>query len=79
MYVFICILEPVKLVGEGEYNLDVLKEVKVTDSYLGLDQDIRDCQNEEPYHNCTTRLYMNSILKKCRCLPLHLNLLNEVQ
>ena len=28
------------LIGEGDYNLNVLKEVEVTDSYLGLNQDI---------------------------------------
>ena len=45
--------EPVVLVGEGEYNLNVLTDIKVTESYLGLDQNIRKCQNQEPYDNCT--------------------------
>ena len=30
--------EPLKLVGEGEYNINALKEFNVTDSYLGLDE-----------------------------------------
>ena len=33
--------------GEGEYNLNVLKEIQVTDSYLELDQNTRGCQNKE--------------------------------
>ena len=51
-----CIIyaEPVKLIGEGEYNLNTLKDIVVTDSYLGLDMDVRNCQHEEPYVNCTT-------------------------
>ena len=39
--------EPVKLTGEGEYNLNVLKEIRVTESYLGLDQNIRGCHDEK--------------------------------
>ena len=35
------ITEPVRLIGEGNYNLNVLKEIDVTDSYLGLDQEVR--------------------------------------
>ena len=70
--------EPTKMTGEGEYNLNVLKEIKVTDSYLGLDQDRRECQNKEPFYNCTTRLFIDSLLRQCGCLPLNLRLSNKV-
>ena len=60
------------MIGEGEYNMNVLKEIKVTDSFLGLDEDKKGCQNEEPFHNCTTRHYISSILKECGCLPLNM-------
>ena len=63
-------IETVKLIGEGEYNLNALKEIRVTESYLGLDQDTRDCQHEEPYDNCTTRHYLDALLEVCGCLPL---------
>ena len=72
------IAEVVKLVGEGEYNLDSLKEIKVTDSYLGLDQEERGCQNEEAIDNCTSRQYHNTILGKCRCLPLNMRASHKV-
>ena len=58
----ILVTEPVKLIGEGEYNINVLKEIKVTDSFLGQDQDTRKCQNDEPYLNCTTRQYHETFL-----------------
>ena len=32
--------------GEGEYNLNVVKEQKVTESYLGLDLSVRECKVE---------------------------------
>ena len=61
--------ELVKLIGEGEYNLDDLKEITITESYLGLDQDVRGCQNEESLNDCRTRSYKDTLLKKCGCLP----------
>ena len=67
-----------KFVGEGEYNLNVLKEISVTDSYLGLDQEDRHCQNKEPHGNCTTRQYRKTYLQKCGCVPLNIRLFNEV-
>ena len=71
-------LEPVKLIGEGEYKLDVLKEIVVTDSYLGLDKYIRGCQNEEPLENCTTRSYIENLVRNCGCLPLTIRLTDKV-
>ena len=44
----------------------------VTESYLGLDQEERGCQNEETLDNCTSRQYYDTILVKCGCLPLHI-------
>ena len=57
------------MIGEGEYNLDALKEIEVTDSYLGMDQDIRHCQTEESLFSCTTRHYIDTLLGQCGCLP----------
>ena len=71
-------LEPVELIGEGEYNLNDLKEIKVTDSYLGLDEHVRGCQNEKSFHNCTTKHYIDSILKECGCLPFDVRVSDKV-
>ena len=35
------LLESVKLMGEGEYNLDDTREIEVTDSHLKLDKTVR--------------------------------------
>ena len=61
--------EPVKLIGEGKYNLNQIREIKVTESYLGLDQDVKDCQNEEELETCTTMQHINTVIKECGCLP----------
>ena len=74
----ICFTEPIQLVGEGKYNLNVLKEISVTDSYLGLDQSTRRCQNEEPLNDCMTRTHKMNILQKCGCLPFNMRLSDDV-
>ena len=47
--------EPVLLHGEGEYNLNVIKDVKVTESFHTLSKDDKGCQNTETIDDCTTR------------------------
>ena len=64
------VLEPVKLVGEGEYNLNVIKEIKVTESCHGLGRHVTECQNEEDIEDCTTRQYIDSYIKQCGCIPI---------
>ena len=66
------------MIGEGEFNLDDFRQIGITESYLGLDPVLKGCQNEEPLHNCTTRLYIQKLLEKCDCLPLNLRTSNEV-
>lgn len=66
------------LIGEGEYNLNDLKEIEITDSYLGLDREVRECQNVEPLYNCTTRHYHDAIMEECGCLPVNIRLSHKV-
>ena len=42
----------------------------VTDSFLGLPLEAKDCQNEEDLVDCTTRHYQDNVLDNCGCLPL---------
>ena len=72
-----CIIEPVLLVGEGEYNLNALTEIKATDSYVGLGQAVTNCQTADPLHICTTKKYIENTLAKCGCLPLTVSNKNE--
>ena len=65
--------DPVTLSGEGQYNLNSLKKIEVTQSFLGLDRDDRNCQNVESFDNCTTSFYIDNIITKCKCLPLSIN------
>ena len=66
------IIEPVELQGEGRYNLNDMKEIIVTDSYLELDQTVRACQNKESLHSCSTRLHTAAFLAQCGCVPFNM-------
>ena len=68
------VLEPLKMVGEGEYNVNVLSEIKASESYLGLDKSVIECQDHEPLFNCTTRRYHDRSLSLCECLPVNLGI-----
>ena len=41
------------------------KEIFVTDSFLGLNENTRNCQNIETYNDCKTRLYVENLRKEC--------------
>ena len=77
--ILLFLLEPLKLFGEGDYNLNVVKEVKVTDSFLGLDSDVKGCNMEETFENCTTKIYVETVKQKCGCLPFNIYLSDKVQ
>ena len=61
--------EPVTLHGEGKFNLNVVKYIQVTDAFLGMDKDKKECQNEEYLDSCLTRLHMDAIIRECKCVP----------
>ena len=62
------------MLGEREYNLNALIEIEASEAFLGLDQNVRDCHIKEPFHNCTTRMYIDTLLRNCGCLPLNMRL-----
>ena len=66
------------LQGEGQYNLNILKEIAITSSFLGLDKDVIKCQSLESYDKCTTRDYHELMRKECGCLPFAINRDKEV-
>ena len=47
--------------GEGNYALAAVKEVSVTQSFLGLKEEDKKCQNLESLEDCSTRSYLQTI------------------
>ena len=59
--------------------MNTLKEIKVTENFLSLKKDVRDCQNDESYDDCKTKEYMDALLKACHCLPFNIRNSNNVK
>ena len=73
------LLDSVGIFEEGKYNLINIMETSVTDSFMGLDRDVRKCQKTEAYDYCKTWLYVDNLRKECGCLPLSLWLSEKVK
>ena len=56
-----------------KYNLNNVKEIEITEDFLGLDQSVIKCQTRESIDTCKERLYIDSLMAKCGCLPFSLN------
>ena len=64
---------PIILHGEGTFAMSAVKEIRVTEDYLGLEEETRKCQNQESFEECTTREYIEMVTKDCNCVPYGLN------
>ena len=72
-------LDPLILHGEGSYNLNVVKDMKVTDSFMGLSQSAKQCQNKDAYLDCKTDEYLDALVNTCECLPFGLKYFNDTK
>ena len=54
------------------YVLTDLKDVRVTEEFLGLGREITKCQNVEFRRDCLAREQVARMLSHCHCAPLHL-------
>ena len=63
-----------KLHGNGSYALSAVKEMRISDDFLSLGQDFTNCQVQEAYEDCTTRIYYAEMIKQCNCVPYSLRL-----
>ena len=56
-----------KLYGEGNYAINDVYEVQVTDDYLGLN---RGCHPSQNRADCETAKYLENIESQCNCTPI---------
>ena len=63
---------PIELQGEGHYALTAVKDIKVTEEFLGLGQEVTRCQTKEARADCVSRRYQEQLLASCHCAPLHI-------
>ena len=72
------ILDSLKIANNKDYNLNVVKEIYVRKSFFSLNKNVRGCQEEESYDQCTTNNYLEALKDKCKCYPLHLRINEKV-
>ena len=58
--------------GSGNYRLTAVREIKVTDDFMGLDLKTINCQNMTTLHDCQQAKYLSNLTKKCQCIPFYL-------
>ena len=56
-----------KLYGDGNYAINDVYEVQVTDEYLGLN---RGCHENQNRAECETAKYLENIRSRCNCTPI---------
>ena len=66
------------MIGEGKYNLNAVEEILVTESFLGLDESVKDCQNKEEFDECNNKHFKKTLLKQCGCVPLGIRISKKV-
>ena len=49
-----------------------VKDVRVTESYLSLGEEMTGCQTGEVRYDCLTRRHRNQVLNNCHCAPANL-------
>ena len=70
----ILFLDPVPIIlrGEGDYALTDIRTIQVTEEFLGLGEEITQCQTNENRGDCVSRKYQEQVLASCNCTPLYL-------
>ena len=63
--------------GEGQYNLNSIKDFRVSESFLGLKENVRNCQNEVTLEDCAAHKYVDALLGECKCLPFGIKHISE--
>ena len=58
-----------ELLGEGNFRLGDVKEVKITEDFASLDETIKECQTETSFEDCVTQISLETLVNTCDCIP----------
>ena len=50
----------------------------MTNEFLRLEENDRQCQNQESDDECLSRKYLETVRKQCKCLPFNIKLSGKV-
>ena len=61
------------------YDLNVVKDIAITNSFKTLDEVTKDCHDaDETQDDCITRDFIDQLNGTCSCFPFNLRFSNEV-
>ena len=63
---------PIILDGEGHYALTDIKDIRVTEDFVGLGEKITKCQTKEFRTDCVSRKHREQVLQSCKCSPVNM-------
>ena len=58
-----------ELLGEGNFRLGDVKEVKITEDFASLDETTKGCQTETSFEDCVTNISLGTLVNTCNCIP----------
>ena len=58
--------------GSGIYSMEVVKEIRTTQSFNTLDVEQKQCQSEETFEHCLSTNLLMEIKENCNCVPYEL-------
>ena len=61
-----------ELLGEGNFRLGDVKEVKITKDFASLDETTKGCQTETSFEDCVTKKSLETLVNICNCMPYNL-------
>ena len=64
--------DPVLQIGEGNFRLADIKQMRITEDFTSLDEETRKCQTEYRIEDCITNMYLENLKSICKCLPFNL-------
>ena len=50
----------------------------MSEDFLTLDENIRQCQDMEQYDDCSTKHFVEQLLNACKCLPIEMGTSDKV-
>ena len=68
-------LEPLQVVGGGNIALTAIRSIDGDEDYYKYAERKKICQNDEQPDNCNTRMFLDTLHQKCKCVPLELLML----
>ena len=63
--------------GSGNLAITNIQEVRATQEFLGLEESVRDCQQDEEREECQEKMYLDKVQSVCGCTPLNFNDFSE--